>query len=110
MKLLFDHNLSHKLVFLLKDIFPNSTQTRLINLDRAGDHVIWEHAKDGLYTVVTLDSDFYDLSSLYGHPPKVIWLRCGNQSVPYIAHLLQFNLQRIQGLEDDAFLGCLEIY
>ncbi|MBE7502385.1 MAG: DUF5615 family PIN-like protein [Verrucomicrobiales bacterium] len=37
MRLLFDHNLSHKLVRRLADIFPDSTQTRLLGLGQASD-------------------------------------------------------------------------
>ena len=37
MKLLFDHNLSHKLVRRLEDLFPESSQTRLLNLGRTND-------------------------------------------------------------------------
>jgi len=33
-KLLLDHNISHKLVARLADIFPDSTQTRLLNFGR----------------------------------------------------------------------------
>jgi hypothetical protein len=31
-KLLFDHNISHKLIARVADLFPESTQTRLLNL------------------------------------------------------------------------------
>ncbi len=40
MKLLFDHNISHKLVARLADIFPDSTQTRLINFGRTNCDVL----------------------------------------------------------------------
>jgi predicted nuclease of predicted toxin-antitoxin system len=75
MKLLFDHHLSHKLIKRLADVFPDSTQTRLLGMARSDDPVIWEHAKQNGFIVVTLDSDFYDLSVLRGHPPKLIWVR-----------------------------------
>jgi len=42
-KLLLDHNLSHKLVSRLADLYPNSTQTRLLGFARAGDPEIWFH-------------------------------------------------------------------
>jgi hypothetical protein len=45
MKLLFDHHLSHKLVQRLADVFPDSTQTRLIGFGTADDNLIWEYAK-----------------------------------------------------------------
>jgi predicted nuclease of predicted toxin-antitoxin system len=37
-----------------------------------------EFAKQQGLTIVTFDSDFYDLVTLLGNPPKVIWLRIGN--------------------------------
>lgn len=78
MKLLLDHHLSHKLVSRLADLFTDSTQTRLLDFTSAYDNVIWDYAKQNGFTIVTLDADYYDLSLLRGHPPKLIWLRCGN--------------------------------
>jgi predicted nuclease of predicted toxin-antitoxin system len=43
-KLLLDHNLSHKLISRLADIYPDSTQTRLLGFARAVDPEIWFHA------------------------------------------------------------------
>jgi predicted nuclease of predicted toxin-antitoxin system len=110
MRLLLDHHLSHKLVTRLADVFPDSTQTRLLGLATAPDHAIWEHAKQQGFTVVTLDADYYDLSLLLGHPPKLIWLRCGNQPTAYIERLIRSHLDRIRAFEADATAGCLEIY
>jgi predicted nuclease of predicted toxin-antitoxin system len=62
MKLLFDHNLSHKLVPRLADIFPDSTQTRLLNFGTANDSTIWQYARDYGFVLVTLDKDFSDLA------------------------------------------------
>ena len=70
MKLLFDHNLSHKLCTRLLDLFPDSTQRRILNFGAASDQTIWEHAKTNGFTVVTLDKDFSDLALLHGAPPK----------------------------------------
>lgn len=51
MKLLFDHNLSHKLVLRLADIFPDSTQTRFLGFNCAADASIWEHARANGFVV-----------------------------------------------------------
>jgi predicted nuclease of predicted toxin-antitoxin system len=109
MKLLFDHNLSHKLVRQLADIFPDSTQTRLIAYGRSDDLTIWQYAKDNGFTVVSQDSDFYDISCLYGHPPKLIWLQCGNQQTAYVARLLRANRELITQWSADPSSGCIEI-
>ena len=110
MKLLFDHNLSHKLVRRLADIFPASTQTRLLNFSTADDSIIWQHAKENGFVVATLDKDFADLALQRGAPPKIIWLRCGNSTVAEIENLLRLNIEQIEkfNLSPDATL--LEIW
>lgn len=110
MRLLFDHNLSHKLVQRLADLFPGSTQTRLLGFGTAGDSEIWRHAQQNGFTIVTLDADFSDLSVLRGHPPKVIWLRCGNSTVTEVAAPLRANSERIKTFEAVTEAGCLEIW
>ena len=110
MKLLLDHHLSHKLVRRLTDLFPDSTQTRLLGLGTADDDMIWEHAKQHGFLVVTLDADYYDISLLRGHPPKLIWLRCGNQKTAFIEKLLRDQYARIVQFDKDPTTGCLEIY
>ena len=110
MKLLFDQNLSFRLARRLRDPFPNSSQVRLLGLDQAGDVVIWEYAKANAFTLVTPESGFYDRSALFGHPPKVIWLRCGNQATEYVEGLIRARAAEIGAFEQDAAAGCLELY
>ena len=110
MRLLFDHNLSHKLAKRLADVFPGSTQTRLLGFGTARDPEIWQHARTNDFTIVTLDADFSDLSVLRGHPPKVIWLRCGNSTVAEVDALLRANAARILTFDADTEAGCLEIW
>ena len=110
MKLLLDHHLSHKLVERLAEVFPDSTQTHLLRLAKADDNVIWDYAKQNGFTIVTLDADYYDMSLLRGHPPKLIWLRCGNQKTTSIEKLLRDESSRILEFEKDGAVGCLEIY
>ena len=109
MKLLLDHHLSHKLIERLADLFPNSTHTRLLDLTRADDNVVWNYAAQNGFAIVTLDADYYDMSLLRGHPPKLIWLRCGNRKTAFIEKLLRDEFSRILEFEKDA-AGCLEIY
>ena len=47
---------------------------------------------------MTLDSDFADLAALYGAPPKIVWLRCGNRSTVYIADLIRRGAPQIDAL------------
>jgi len=110
MKLLFDQNLSFRLCPALADISPESTQVRLLGLERAGDRVIWERARVGGFTLVSQDSDFAELAGLLGPPPKVIWLRRGNQRTSAVAELLRANCEAIAAFGNDADVACLELY
>lgn len=110
MKLLFDHNLSHKLVRRLADIFPDSTQTRLLNFSTADDPIIWQHAKDNGFVVVTLDKDFAALALQRGAPPKIIWLRCGNSTIKEVERLLRANFADIGHFESLPTADVLEIW
>lgn len=78
MKLLFDQNISHRAVNKLKDQFPEAMHVRDFNLQFATDREIWHFARQNNFAILTLDSDFNDLATLYGLPPKIIWLRFGN--------------------------------
>src|SRR5215470_3297139 len=107
MKLLFDQNLSFKLCQRLVDLFPGSSQVRLIGLAEADDRTVWEHARANDFLLVTQDSDFAEMAALYGHPPKVIWLRCGNQPSEAIENRLRSHAQTIAAFEQDPNATCL---
>jgi predicted nuclease of predicted toxin-antitoxin system len=79
-------------------------------MSAADDLVIWNHARQHGFTVVSLDADFYDLSVLRGHPPKLIWLRCGNSAVSEVERRLRTNLTRIEAFAADTTTGCLEVF
>jgi predicted nuclease of predicted toxin-antitoxin system len=88
-KLLFDENLSFRLVPILVDIYPDSAHVREVGLLGAEDRRIWTYAGEHDYLLVSKDTDFYERSLLYGAPPKVIWLRIGNSTVAETAGLLR---------------------
>jgi predicted nuclease of predicted toxin-antitoxin system len=88
-KLIYDENLSPAIVAQLADIYPGSAHVHDIGLGAADDLSVWKRAKDEGYCIVSKDSDYYDLSVLHGHPPKVIWLRLGNCSTETIFDCLR---------------------
>ena len=101
MKLLFDENLSPRLVTALSDLFPGSAHVDRLGLGSKPDPVIWEYAKTHDYVLVSKDSDFHERSLLYGHPPKVVWIRRGNCSVRQIELILRTKASDIERLEAD---------
>jgi len=92
MKLLFDENLSPKMVEALADVFPDSAHVDRIGLGGGSDDDVWRYAKDNGFMLVSKGSDFYAKSILYGHPPKVIWIRRGNCTNRQIKLLLRNKL------------------
>ena len=66
MKLLLDENLSRRIVSLIASHYPGSSQVALLGLERASDTAIWAYARQHDFIIVTKDSDFVDLSTVYG--------------------------------------------
>lgn len=110
MRLLFDQNLSFKLCQLIADLFPDSSHVRIHGLSEVADRALWEFARANSFAIVTQDADFAELAGLLGCPPKVIWLRTGNQTTAAIADLLRRHAATIQSFEGDGATACLEIY
>lgn len=99
MRLLFDQNLSHRLIADLQDVFPDALHVRLLGMAEADDLAIWDYAKAHDLVVVTQDSDYSDWNKLRGAPPKIVWLRCGNASVDQIHAKLRSAADRILMLD-----------
>lgn len=89
MRLLFDENLSRKLVARLADLYAGSEHVVPSGLESADDREIWSYAAERGLVIVTKDWDYVQLSSVRGHPPKVVWLRLGNCSTRNVAEVLR---------------------
>ena len=107
MKLLFDQNLSDRLVSSLAEFFPNSTHVRRAGLGRAADEDVWQYAAAHGFIIVSKDSDFHQLSFLRGQPPKVIWIRTGNCSTDEIESLLRQHAVDLRSFEKDSHASFL---
>lgn len=108
MKLLFDQNLSPRLVEALQDLYPGSVHVREVGLANASDESVWTYAAQQGLTIISKDTDFHQRSFLSGHPPKVIWIRRGNCSTTEIEAILRARHPDLQGFEKDtvgAFLA-----
>ena len=108
MKLLFDQNISFRLISKIVDIFPESKQVRGLGLENSTDIEIFDYAKKNDYAIVTFDSDFCDLNTLKGSPPKIIWIRTGNTITKSLVNLLRNKSELIKLFLIEDY-GCLEI-
>lgn len=107
MKLLFDQNLSPKLVNRLADLFPDSTHVQSVGLDCAGDDQIWEYARLNGFAIVSKDEDYNNLSVVRGTPPKVIWLQLGNCRTVQVEAVFRARFVDIEAFEKDPSVGTL---
>jgi len=101
MKLLFDQNLSYRLVRLLADVYPDCQHVRNVGLKEAPDTQVWEYARSNDYAIVSKDSDFHQRSLLLGFPPKVVWVRLGNCSTKAVEQILRAHFEDVEQFEAD---------
>lgn len=101
MKLLFDENLSRRLVQLLKDVFPDSAHVVQLGLGTELDEKVFRFAGNEGFVLVTQDRDFAELSAVHGAPPKVVWIRVHNGTTRRIADLLRQQRAVLQALVED---------
>ena len=109
MRLLFDQNISHRILRLLPEQYKDSTSVKQEGLLNSSDIDIWEFARINNFIIVTQDSDFNDTNSLHGFPPKVIWIRTGNMRTQAIATILSDYSSDIKAFTIDDNYGCFEI-
>lgn len=109
MKLLFDQNLSRRLLPELEVFFPGSAQAALCGLDTVADSVLWDFARQHGFTIVTKDSDFLELALLKGFPPKVVLLNLGNVSNQRVRKVLLQQAAAISEFMQSSSQGVLEI-
>ncbi len=90
MKLLFDANISRRIVPLLADLFPESAHVSELGFSgEAPDGAIWEFAKREGFLIVTADADFIRLVERYGAPPQVVRLERMDYSTQEAASLIR---------------------
>jgi len=111
-KLLFDQNISFRIIAKIAAAFPEAKQVRQLQIENSSDIFLWSFARNNGYTIITFDSDFFDISSIKGHPPKIIWLRFGNTTTDNIAEVINTRAEIIKEFISDVKFSetaCLEI-
>lgn len=107
MRLLFDQNLSRRLLAMVAAEYPGSEHVAGAGLLNADDQTIWKYSASHDLILVSRDSDLRHLALLHGPPPKVIWLRVGNARTAAVAALLRARLADVQAFAADPALALL---
>ena len=95
MKLLFDQNISPRILKILPQELSDCQQVWFVGLEDSSDFEIFQFSRDNDFAIVTFDSDFVDLNAMYGPPPKIVYLNTGNLSTQNTSDLLIDNILRI---------------
>jgi predicted nuclease of predicted toxin-antitoxin system len=107
MKLFIDNNLSHKLVESLQPFFSGIVHIKDTLGVLADDNTIWLFAKKEGYVILTKDNDFDERARLFGCPPKIIHLICGNRTTKDILNMIISNLEEIEKFTEPSQTDCI---
>lgn len=71
-------------------------------MDTASDAEIWTYAKQNGFTELSKDNDFEAKSRLFGCPPKVVQLKCGNIKTGQLLDILRKNTSALTAFLQDS--------
>jgi predicted nuclease of predicted toxin-antitoxin system len=108
-RFLLDQNLSPRLCNSLRDLCEEAVHVRDVELEKATDATVWKFAGENGYIIVTKDSDFNQLSLLFGHPPKIIWIGLGNCTTRDIEFVLQARRSDLIAFSEDPEASILNL-
>lgn len=96
MTIWIDAQLSPFIASWISARFPdlNAVALRSIGLQDERDYDIFRKARKANVTIMSKDYDFVKLIELYGIPPKLIWITCGNTSNARLCEILNTTLQQ----------------
>jgi len=102
MKLLFDENLSRKLVEATRYLFPDSVHVSQVGLaSGTTDRQIWDYAKQNGFAIITADTDFVTMANTYGARPKVILLENCDYPTSIAVRIISGNVILLSQFERD---------
>jgi predicted nuclease of predicted toxin-antitoxin system len=101
LRLLFDQNLSARLVDRLADLYPGSLHVTAAGLGNADDDQVWQFAAANDLVIVSKDEDFHQRAFLYGPTPKVIWVRLGNCTTETVEEALRSAEDLVSGFGEN---------
>src|SRR5690242_3306355 len=103
MKLLFDENISHKILPRMQEFFPDSGHVKDFKLLSIEDEFIFDFAKSKSFeAIVTFDEDYRNIVLQKGFPPKTIWMRTGNISSQNLLQVLLSKKEEIRSFVSES--------
>ena len=109
MPLLVDANLSPRILPYIIGLIPGSLHVFSCGKIAQDDQLIWDYAKLNGFTIIMKDRDFFHMSTLRRHPPKVVWLKARNASTAALGQTIRSRITDIQQFEADTAAALLII-
>jgi len=109
MKLLIDQNISKRIIESISDAFSESIHVTAIQTDTNTDMDIWNFAIKNQLTLVTTDSDFFDLNVISDKSPKIIYVQGEVISTNKMEWALRVNQETIEQFLSENPATCLTI-
>ncbi len=109
MKLLFDQNLSYRLVPAPESLYPASVHIREVGLAVADNEAVWNYTTQHGFAIVSKDMDFYHRSVLFAQPLKVVWIGLDNCTTADIEALLRTRQADLLAFDQDASASFLAL-
>ena len=106
---LLDQNIPPGLIRRVEHVFNNMKYAEDCGLHNATDTDIWKYAQVHQMSIITRDKDFFDLCTLRGFPPKIIWIRLGNIKTQMMAESLIAHQPQIEKFLQNPDRGILQI-
>jgi predicted nuclease of predicted toxin-antitoxin system len=101
LKLLFDENLSPRLVRELAAEFPDSAQVDDAGLRAHSDAEVWAHARWHGFVIASKGERFPQAQFPPRTPTQVLWLAVGNAGTDVIARILRDHRAEIEAMVAD---------
>ncbi len=109
MKLLFDQNISYRILKKLPVVYADSRHVTTEGLMNSSDLEVWEYARQHQFIIVTQDSDFNDIYLIKGFPPKILWFQTGNLRTDELVNILKIKFYEILDFNSNSDYGCFEL-
>ncbi len=91
-----DAHISPSIALWINETFPGNEAIsfRSLGFRNSKDSEVFFAARERDVILISKDSDFKDLIQIQGHPPRLIWITCGNTSNEKLKTILSFALHK----------------
>lgn len=95
MKLLFDQNISQRIIDSISDIFPNAVHITELGLSNSSDFEVWDYSLKNDFVLVTCDTECVNRNVLSENSPRIICVQADVVTTNKVEWSLRVNQETI---------------